>query len=204
MLKISKLNAGYGSFQALFDIDIEVNAGEAVAVIGPNGAGKTTLMRAVSGLIPVKSGSVDMEGVDLINTPSHDIVKLGIAHVPEHRRLFPRMSVEDNMRMGAFSPQFREKYNERLDFVFLNSLSLSSMSRAISSNPLVSKPVLNSLKGISSISSNILKFHQCLGTSRTSRISSPCISGSRRRKVLPYPICVCQTGLSVAKVAKIT
>ena len=65
VLKISKLNAGYGTFQALFDIDIEVNFGEAVAVIGPNGAGKTTLMRAVSGLIPIKSGSVDMEGVDL-------------------------------------------------------------------------------------------------------------------------------------------
>ena len=118
VLKISKLNAGYGTFQALFDIDIEVNFGEAVAVIGPNGAGKTTLMRAVSGLIPIKSGSVDMEGVDLINTPSHDIVKLGIAHVPEHRRLFPRMSVEDNMRMGAFSPQFRDKYQERLEFVY--------------------------------------------------------------------------------------
>ncbi len=118
MLKISKLNAGYGSFQALFDIDIEVNFGEAVAVIGPNGAGKTTLMRAVSGLIPIKSGSVSMEDVDLINTPSHDIVKLGIAHVPEHRRLFPRMTVEDNMKMGAFSPQFREKYPERLDFVY--------------------------------------------------------------------------------------
>ncbi len=118
MLKISKLNAGYGSFQALFDIDIQVNSGEAVAVIGPNGAGKTTLMRAVSGLIPIKSGSLDMEGINLISTPSHDIVKLGIAHVPEHRRLFPRMTVEDNMRMGAFAPQFREKYSERLEFVY--------------------------------------------------------------------------------------
>ena len=118
MLKIYKLNAGYGSFQALFNIDIEVNTGEAVAVIGPNGAGKTTFMRAVSGLIPIKSGVVDMEGIDLINTPSHDIVKLGIAHVPEHRRLFPRMTVEDNMKMGAFSPQFREKFEERLEFVY--------------------------------------------------------------------------------------
>ena len=95
MLNVSSLNAGYGSFQALFDININVNAGEAVAVIGPNGAGKTTLMRTISGLIPVNDGKIHMEGTDVIRTPSHDIVKLGIAHVPEHRRLFPRMSVED-------------------------------------------------------------------------------------------------------------
>jgi branched-chain amino acid transport system ATP-binding protein len=118
MLNVSNLNAGYGSFQALFDIDIKVNAGEAVAVIGPNGAGKTTLMRAISGLIPTKSGNINMEGTDVIKTPSHDIVKLGIAHVPEHRRLFPRMTVEDNLRMGAYSPQFRDNYHKRLDFVY--------------------------------------------------------------------------------------
>lgn len=118
MLDVSSLNAGYGSFQALFDIDIKVNAGEAVAVIGPNGAGKTTLMRAISGLITVKSGNINMEGTDVIKTPSHDIVKLGIAHVPEHRRLFPRMTVEDNLRMGAYAPQFRANYQKRLDFVY--------------------------------------------------------------------------------------
>lgn len=118
MLDVSSLNAGYGSFQALFDIDIKVNAGEAVAVIGPNGAGKTTLMRAISGLITVKSGNINMEGTDVIKTPSHDIVKLGIAHVPEHRRLFPRMTVEDNLRMGAYATQFRANYQKRLDFVY--------------------------------------------------------------------------------------
>ena len=118
MLNVSNLSAGYGSFQALFDINIKVNAGEAVAVIGPNGAGKTTLMRAISGLIPVKDGKIHMEGTDVIKTPSHDIVKLGVAHVPEHRRLFPRMSVEDNLRMGAFSPQFRANYQNRLNFVY--------------------------------------------------------------------------------------
>ena len=97
MLNVTNLNVGYGSFQALFNIDIEVKAGEAVAVIGPNGAGKTTLMRAISGLMPVKSGNINMEGTEVTKTPAHDIVKLGIAHVPEHRRLFPRMSVEDNL-----------------------------------------------------------------------------------------------------------
>ena len=118
MLNVTNLNAGYGSFQALFDIDIDVKAGEAVAVIGPNGAGKTTLMRAISGLMPVKSGVINMEGTDVTKTPAHDIVKLGIAHVPEHRRLFPRMSVEDNLRMGSYAPQFRANYHKRLDFVY--------------------------------------------------------------------------------------
>ena len=75
MLNVSGLNAGYGSFQALFNISIKVNAGEAVAVIGPNGAGKTTLMRAISGLMPVKSGNIDMEGTEVTKTPPHDIVK---------------------------------------------------------------------------------------------------------------------------------
>ena len=118
MLNVTNLNVGYGSFQALFNIDIDVRAGEAVAVIGPNGAGKTTLMRAISGLMPVKSGAINMEGTDVTKTPAHDIVKLGIAHVPEHRRLFPRMSVEDNLRMGSYAPQFRANYHKRLDFVY--------------------------------------------------------------------------------------
>jgi branched-chain amino acid transport system ATP-binding protein len=93
-----------------------VNAGE--AVIGPNGAGKTTLMRVISGLIPARAGSMSMEGEDLVTTPPHHIVELGIAHLPENRRLFPRMSVEDNLRMGAFIPAARAKFEERLEFVY--------------------------------------------------------------------------------------
>ena len=118
MLSLSNVDAGYGAFQALFGSSLEVNAGEAVAVIGPNGAGKTTLMRVISGLIPARAGSMDMEGADLTRTPPHAIVQLGIAHVPENRRLFPRMTVEDNLRMGAFVPGARAKYKERLDFVY--------------------------------------------------------------------------------------
>ena len=114
----SIVDAGYGSFQALFDISLEVNAGEAVAVIGPNGAGKTTLMRVISGLIRPMRGSMHMEGTDLAATPPHRIVELGIAHVPENRRLFPRMTVEDNLRMGGFIPAARPKFRERLDFVY--------------------------------------------------------------------------------------
>ncbi len=118
MLTLRNVNAGYGNFQALFDISLEVNAGEAVAVIGPNGAGKTTLMRVISGLIPATQGTIVMEGASVLDTPAHNIVNLGIAHVPENRRLFPRMTVEDNLRMGAFAKQFRARFQERLEFVY--------------------------------------------------------------------------------------
>jgi branched-chain amino acid transport system ATP-binding protein len=118
MLELRSVHAGYGSFQALFDVSLEVRQGEAVAVIGPNGAGKTTLMRVISGLIRPTSGSLHMEGVDLLATPAHRIVELGIAHVPESRRLFPRMSVEDNLRMGGFMPSARPKYARRVELVY--------------------------------------------------------------------------------------
>jgi branched-chain amino acid transport system ATP-binding protein len=118
MLELRSIDAGYGSFQALFGIDLDVKAGEAVGVIGPNGAGKTTLMRAISGLIRPRAGTLSMEGRDVLATPAHRIVSLGIAHVPENRRLFPRLSVEDNLKMGCFMPQARAKHDERLAFVF--------------------------------------------------------------------------------------
>jgi branched-chain amino acid transport system ATP-binding protein len=118
MLELRSIDAGYGSFQALFGVSLEVRAGEAVGVIGPNGAGKTTLMRVISGLIRPRSGSIAMEGTDVLATPPHRIVSLGIAHVPEHRRLFPRLSVEDNLKMGAYMAAARGKFVERLQFVF--------------------------------------------------------------------------------------
>ena len=118
MLELRSVDAGYGSFQALFGVGLEVKAGEAVGVIGPNGAGKTTLMRVISGLIRPRSGSIVMEGTDVLATPPHRVVSLGIAHVPEHRRLFPRLSVEDNLKMGAYMPAARDKFAERLEFVF--------------------------------------------------------------------------------------
>jgi branched-chain amino acid transport system ATP-binding protein len=118
MLALSGIDAGYGTFQALFDVSLEVRAGEAVGVIGPNGAGKTTLMRVISGLIRPTKGRISMEATDLLATPAHRILELGIAHVPENRRLFPRMTVEDNLRMGAFIPPARAKFRQRLDFVY--------------------------------------------------------------------------------------
>ncbi len=118
MLELRSVDAGYGSFQALFGVNLDVKAGEAVGVIGPNGAGKTTLMRVISGLIRPRAGTISMEGVDILKTPAHRIVSLGIAHVPENRRLFPRLTVEDNLRMGAFMPEARARFAQRLEFVF--------------------------------------------------------------------------------------
>jgi branched-chain amino acid transport system ATP-binding protein len=118
VLELRSVRAGYGTFQALFDVSLEVRAGEAVGVIGPNGAGKTTLMRVVSGMIRPTAGTIVMEGVDLVTTPAHRIVALGMAHVPESRRLFAGMTVEENLRMGGFMPAARPKFRERLEFVY--------------------------------------------------------------------------------------
>ncbi len=118
MLELNNLTAGYGSFQALFSVDLEVKEGEAIAVIGPNGAGKTTLLRTISGMLPVQSGNLSMEGTSLKDVPPYRIIDFGIAHVPENRRLFSSMSIEDNLRMGAFTPNARPHFEERLDFIF--------------------------------------------------------------------------------------
>src|SRR5205823_3174253 len=118
MLELRALDAGYGTFQALFDANLDVKAGEAVGVIGPNGAGKTALMRVISGLIRPSRGAIEMEGADVVATPAHRIVSLGIAHVPENRRLFPRLSVDDNLKIGAFMKEARAHYAERMEVVF--------------------------------------------------------------------------------------
>jgi branched-chain amino acid transport system ATP-binding protein len=118
MLEVRGLNAGYGTFQALFDISLDVSAGEAVSVIGPNGAGKTILLRAISGMIPLKSGTLKMEGCDLSTVKPHEIVELGIAHVPENRRLFPAMTLDENLKMGAFAKSARGHLAERREFVY--------------------------------------------------------------------------------------
>jgi len=118
VLELQGVRAGYGSFQALFDVSLEVRRGEAVGVIGPNGAGKTTLMRVISGLIRPTAGTIVLDGLDLVATPAHRIVEAGIAHVPESRRLFPRMTVEDNLKMGNFTPSARPKFRERLEVVY--------------------------------------------------------------------------------------
>ena len=118
MLRIENVSAGYDGFQALFGVSLEVEAGESVAVIGPNGAGKTTLLRAISKLIGITGGDILMEGQSLKAVPAHDVIARGIAQVPENRRLFPRLTVEENLRMGGFLPAARARYAERLAYVY--------------------------------------------------------------------------------------
>ncbi len=103
MLELNQLCAGYGEIQVLWGIDMVVRRGEITALIGSNGAGKTTLMRALSGLIGRQSGRYVWEGIDLTGASAADILAQGIVHVPEGRRLFGAMSIEDNLLMGAYS-----------------------------------------------------------------------------------------------------
>jgi branched-chain amino acid transport system ATP-binding protein len=116
MLRVANVSAGYGGFQALFDVSLDVSSGESVAVIGPNGAGKTTLLRLISKLIEPTRGELLFDGASLAPIAAHEVVARGIAHVPENRRLFPRLTAEENLRMGAFSS--RRQYAERLDQVY--------------------------------------------------------------------------------------
>jgi branched-chain amino acid transport system ATP-binding protein len=118
LLSLANVSAAYGSFRALFDVSLEVPSGQAVGVIGPNGAGKTTLMRVISGLLPMRSGAMTFDGRPVAGLAAHRMVEQGIAHVPEHRRLFPRLTVEDNLRIGAFIPQARKHFAAQLDRVY--------------------------------------------------------------------------------------
>ena len=102
MLSVKGLRAGYGKIEVLHDVSIEVAQGQIVTLIGANGAGKTTLLKTVSGLIRPTGGSIDFEGENLVRRPAHRIVQLGMSHVPEGRAILKRMTVLDNLRMGAY------------------------------------------------------------------------------------------------------
>jgi branched-chain amino acid transport system ATP-binding protein len=118
MLVLRDVTAGYAAFTALWGVSLRVEAGEAVAVVGPNGAGKTTLLRVISGVIPTREGELSFEGRSVAGQPAHAIVARGIAHVPEGRRLFPMLSVLDNLKMGAFLPAARREFAASLERVF--------------------------------------------------------------------------------------
>ena len=118
MLELRHVTAGYGAFTALWDVSLRVQAGEAVAVVGPNGAGKTTLMRVISGMIPLPGGELTFEGASLGGQPAHEMVAHGIAHVPEGRRIFPALTVADNLRMGAYLRAARRRFAESLERVY--------------------------------------------------------------------------------------
>jgi branched-chain amino acid transport system ATP-binding protein len=109
LLELTQIRAGYGEFQALFDISLEVRSGEIVTLIGANGAGKTTTLRTISGAVRATSGTVRFDGHDITGLPVHAMPERGISHVPENRQLFPFMTVEENLDLGAYNPRSRPR-----------------------------------------------------------------------------------------------
>ncbi len=118
MLKVSNVNAGYGEIQVLWDVSLLVNSGEIVSLIGSNGAGKSTLLGVISGLIRPRKGAVFFKGEDITGCSPESIVKMGISHIPQGRRLFAGMTVKENLMMGAYCRKNRKQVMEDLDFVY--------------------------------------------------------------------------------------
>lgn len=118
MLQVTDLKVNYGVIQAIKGVSFEVNEGEVIALIGANGAGKTTILHTVTGLIAPKSGKIEFEGKDITKMPAHKIVTLGMAHVPEGRRVFADLSVYENLLMGAFTRKDKDEIAKTLDMVY--------------------------------------------------------------------------------------
>ncbi len=118
MLEVKNLNVFYGAIHAIKGISFTVNDGELISLIGANGAGKTTTLHTISGLIKAKSGEILLDGKNIQKVPPHTLIDLGIAHVPEGRHVFARMSVEENLKMGAYTMSNQKKIQENLDKVY--------------------------------------------------------------------------------------
>lgn len=118
MLTVKDLNVYYGVIHAIKDVSFEVEEGEIIALLGANGAGKTTILHTVTGLLQAKSGSIEFEGQDLRKIPAHKIVSMGMAHVPEGRRIFSQLSVYENLKMGAYTRKDKNEIAETLKMVY--------------------------------------------------------------------------------------
>ena len=118
MLEIKDLQVYYGMINAIKGISFEVNPGEVIALIGANGAGKTTVLHTITGLVTPKSGSITFEGKDLVKTPAHKILSLGMAHVPEGRRIFQQLTVYENLKLGAYIMHDRKQVEKNLEYVY--------------------------------------------------------------------------------------
>ena len=153
MLEIKDLEVCYGVIRAIKGVSFEVNQGEVIALIGANGAGKTTILHTITGLIPAKSGSILFEGKELTKTPAHKIVSMGMAHVPEGRRVFAQLSVLENLKLGAYTrkdkaeitkslkmvyerfPRLEERKNQVAGTLSGGEQQMIAMGRALMSNP---------------------------------------------------------------------
>ena len=152
MLEVNGINVYYGLIHALHDVSFHVDEGEVVALIGANGAGKTTTLHTVSGLLTAKTGSVVFEGKDITKKPGHSIVRLGMGHVPEGRRVFAGLSVAENLRMGAYTrpkaeiadslkevydwfPRLEERKNQAAGTLSGGEQQMLAMGRAMMSKP---------------------------------------------------------------------
>ena len=118
MLKVTDLQVYYGVIQAIKGLSYEVNEGEVIALIGANGAGKTTILHTITGLVEAKSGTVEFEGKNITKMPGHKIVTLGMAHVPEGRRVFAELSVLENLKMGAYTRKDKNEIAQSLEMVY--------------------------------------------------------------------------------------
>ncbi len=152
LLKVEDLNVYYGMIHAIKDISFEVNEGEVIALIGANGAGKTTTLHTITGLLQPKSGRIEFKGHDLVKTPAHKIVGLGMAHVPEGRRIFQELTVYENLKLGAFTrkdkdiaktldmvyerfPRLKERKNQIGGTLSGGEQQMLAMGRALMSKP---------------------------------------------------------------------
>ena len=152
MLEVKDINVYYGLIHALRDVSFEVNEGEVVALIGANGAGKTTTLHTITGLLPSKGGTVTFEGKDITKKPGHEIVRLGMSHVPEGRRVFAGLTVRENLRMGAYTrpkseidasmaevykrfPRLEERKNQAAGTLSGGEQQMLAVARALMSRP---------------------------------------------------------------------
>ncbi len=118
MLKLEKINTYYGNIHALKDVDIEINDGEIITLIGANGAGKSTTLMSISGVVPVRSGSITLDGDEISRVPTEEIVTRGLIQVPEGRHIFPGLTVRENLDMGAFLRNDKEQIKEDIEYVY--------------------------------------------------------------------------------------
>lgn len=153
MLKVKNLKVGYDNMPVIFDVSFEVRKGELVSIVGSNGAGKTTLLRAISGILKPFSGEIEFLGRRIDNLPAHEIVKAGIAHVPEGRHVFGKMSVRDNLLLGAYTidsdeeiegilkeiynifPRLKERESQKAETLSGGEQQMLAIARGLMSKP---------------------------------------------------------------------